>query len=431
MSEQTTPDQRRWFFEQHESGLLYREIADAAHVSAMCVRYWCRRLARGKPAETVYTRRPGGLLQSFHALVRYALLRLRLEHPRWGPTRLCFHMGKRPSLAGKRLPSSASIGYYLHQWERFRRPIREHHHAPLPHAPTQVHEEWQIDYKMAIPAAGGRLVNVLDIRDPIGAAAIGSFEHPGGTIGHAPRRLTFPQIRADLRLCFAAWQTLPDRIRTDNEGVFVGKPENDFPSLFSLWLKGMGVEHVSIRPGQPTDNAHVERQHRTINDYCLQGHKETGVALQVMLNQSLHDLNQELPSRAHGCHGQPPLYAHPDLLHPRRPFNAVMELAQFDLGRVDRFLAALTWTRKVGKKGQVKLGGTGHRYTVGHEDTGQRVVIRFDPRDRTFVFCNGKGEELRRSRCRWLDVTDLTGLDPWTDGPGIQQLRFPLDFTQG
>ena len=430
MLEQTTPEQRRSFLEAHQSGTPYRQIADAAHRSVMCVRYWCRRLGHGKPAETVYSRRPGGLLHSFSAMVRYVLLRLRLEHPRWGPSRLRYHLGKRPSLAGQRLPSAASIGSYLHQWATFRRPLRAQVHAPVPTAPTQVHEEWQVDYKMAIPTAGGRLVNRVDIRDPVGAAAIGAFEHPGGTVGHPPRRLTFPQLRTDLRLCFAAWQTIPERIRTDNEGVFNGKPGSDFPSLFSLWLTGLAIAHVTIRPGQPTDNAPVERQHRTINDYCLSGVPTPGGDRQAMLNQALHDLNQELPSRAHGCDGQPPVCAHPDLLQPRRPFTAVMELAQFDLHRVDSLLATLTWLRTVGKKGQVKLGGTTHRYTVGQKYAGQRVVVRFELQDRSFIFCTSKGEELRRSRCRWLDIADLTGLDAWPEGPGAQQLRLPLDFTQ-
>jgi transposase InsO family protein len=431
MPEQTTPDQRRSFFADHAAGLSYRQIADSAHVSAMCVRYWCRRLAKGQRPETVYARRPAGLLHSFPAVLRYVLLRLRLEHPHWGPSRLRYHLGKRPSLAGQRLPSCASIGYYLHQWPRFRRPVRVRIHAPAPMSPTMVHEEWQVDYKMGIPTADGCLVNRLDIRDPVGAAAIGAFEHPGGTVGHRPHRLTVSQVRRDLRLCFAAWQTLPQRIRTDNEGVFSGQPGNDFPSQFSLWLRGLGIAHHTIRPGRPTDQAPVERLHRTIDDYCATSRQATSAERQARLDEALHELNQELPSRAHGCHGRPPLCAHPDLLQPCRPFTAIMEVAQFDLQRVDRYLATLTWTRKVGQKGQVKLGGTTHRYIVGHKYAGQRVRVRFDPQDRSFVFYGRAGNELRRSPCRWLDIDDLVGAEPWPDGPGIQQLCLPLDLTPG
>jgi len=429
MSERTTPDQRRSFLEQHTAGLLYRQIADAAHVSLMCVRYWCRRLSKGHPAETMYTRQPRGILQTFHPLVRYVLLRLRREHQHWGPSRLRFQMSKRPSLSGLRLPCAASIGYYLHQWEKFRRPLREETPTPRPNAPTRVHEEWQVDYKMDIPIADGVCVHLLDIRDPVGAAVIGSFQHPGGQKGRRPRYLTFPEVRADLRLCFARWQTLPDRIQTDNEGVFIGKPHSEFPSLFVLWLKGLGVEHVGIQPGKPTENAHVERQHRTVHDYGLVGCTASAAEIQTVLDQAMQDINRDLPSRAQGCHGRPPLSAHPELLQPRRSFSPVMELAVFDLRRVDAYLATLTWKRKVGKKGQVNLGGQTRKYLVGREYAGQRVVARFDHRDRTFVFYDGKGDEIRRHPCRGLSTTDITGFDAWPAGPGVQQLTLPLDFS--
>lgn len=431
MFERTTPEQRRSFWEQHKGGTTYRQIAEAAHVSVMCVRYWCRRLEKGKPAETTYVRRPRGLLQTFHPLVRYVLLRLRLEHPRWGPSRLRHHLGKRLSLAGQRLPSMASIGYYLHQWPKFRRPQRSRKDAPQPDAPTEVHEEWQIDYKMAIPVGGDRLVHLLDIRDPVGAAVIGTFRHAAGQNGHRPRRLTFPEIRRDLRVCFARWQTLPDRIRTDNEAVFIGRPHTNFPSPFILWLLGLGISHVGIRPGKPTDNADVERQHRTVNDYALVGCTKIGDDLQETLDQSAHEINYELPSRAHGCHGRPPVQAHPELLHPRRPFSADMELASFDLKRVHAYLATFRWPRKVGKKGQVNLGGYHCKYGVGQQYAGQTVIARFDPTDRQMVFCDTQGQELRRRPARGIDITALSGLTAWPDGMGVQQLPMPLDLAGG
>lgn len=431
MSEQTTPEQRRSFFEQHRDGKSYHQIADAARMSVMCVRYWCRRLRDGKADHSTYKRRPSGLLQSFHPMIRYVVLRMRLEHPRWGPQAIRLHLGKRPSLAGLRVPSVASIGYYLHQWPTFRRPLRLRTPTPQPNAPTQVHEEWQIDYKMAIPTADGHLVNLVDIRDPVGAAVIGSFVHLAGESSQRCRYLTFPQLRRDLRLCFARWQTLPDRIQTDNEAVFIGKPHSNFPSPFVLWLTGLGIAHVGIRPGRPTDNAEVERQHRTVNDYSLVGCTTNAATLQTVLDQSLHELNQEVPSRAHGCHGQPPLHAHPELLQPRRPFSADLELDYFALARVDAYMATFTWPRKVGKKGQINLGSRQHKYSVGQAYAGQQVIARFDSTDRHMVFYDSHGTEIRRRPCRALSITALTGLDTWPDGVGTQQPRLPLDFTQG
>jgi len=83
--------------------------------------------------------------------------------------------------------------------------------------------------------------------------------------------------------------------------------------------------------------------------------------LQHILDQAVYELVFKLPSRAEGCGDLPPIAAHPELLQPRRPFQSEHELASFDLKRVDAYLAALTWQRKVGKTGQITLGRR-HQY---------------------------------------------------------------------
>ena len=60
-----------------------------------------------------------------------------------------------------------------------------------------------------------------------------------------------------------------------------------------------------------------------------------------------------------------PIQAHPELLQPGRPFQPEHELALFDLNKVDTFLASFTWQRKVGKTGQITIGGPHKRYSVG------------------------------------------------------------------
>ena len=65
MRKHTTPSQRRAFYELHEQGLSYPEIAAQAHVSPECVRYWCRRQRDGGSCESSYYRAPSGLLSRF------------------------------------------------------------------------------------------------------------------------------------------------------------------------------------------------------------------------------------------------------------------------------------------------------------------------------------------------------------------------------
>ena len=122
MARQTTPEQRRSFYQRHLQGRTYQEIADHEGVSKECVRYWCRRQRDGGIVQSRYRRVPAGLLSRFDPKVRYGILRLRLEHPRWGPNRIHARLRKRSSLHGLPLPSDSSIGRYLHQWERFQRP---------------------------------------------------------------------------------------------------------------------------------------------------------------------------------------------------------------------------------------------------------------------------------------------------------------------
>lgn len=184
-----------------------------------------------------------------------------------------------------------------------------------------------------------------------------------------------------------------------------------------------------IRPGKPTDNAEVERCHRTLTEYAMVGNEHQPVArLQSVLHDAVCDLLIELPSRAPGCAGQPPLLAHPDLFTPRRPFRPEWELALFDLTRVDTYLATFTWQRNVSQTGQITLGGQHTYYSVGRAYAQHQVVVRFDPADRHFVFYDAQAPDQAIGRCpvRHLAVEDLTGLAPWPVGLIPQQLALPL-----
>jgi transposase InsO family protein len=434
MPERTSPQERCRFYQRHLRGETYREIADSERVSRECVRYWCRRQRDGGGCQTTYRREAAGLLSRSHPLVRYCVLRLRLEHPRWGPNRIRERMKKRPSLRGIALPSDSSIGRYLHQWPEFRRPPKEKVRRKRPREATEVHQRWQTDFKMGIALEDGTLVNLHTVRDPVGEACLGAFVFPAGKVGQKAKRVTREQLQGGLRASFARWGTLPDEIQTDGESIFVGQPQDPFPSRFTLWLIGLGISHLVIRPGRPTDNAEVERCQRTVNDYAIVGNEDAGLMqLQHILDQAVHELAFELPSRAEGCGGVAPVVAHPELLHPRHPFQPRHELALFDLKRVDSYLATLTWERKVGKTGQITIGGHHQRYSVGRAYSRQQVLVRFDPTDRHFVFfhVNQPGKEIGRRPARNLDTCDITGLAEWPRGLGVQQLPLPLFVSEG
>jgi transposase InsO family protein len=415
MARQTSVREREAFVAEHQAGATYAEIADKYSVSLGCVRYWCRRARRGKSLESQYTKRDPGLLQAFDPLVRYGILRIRLVHPHWGPRRIRHFLGKRASLAGKPLPSPTQIGRYLRQWVRFQRQRRHPKVVTArPQVPSRVHECWQIDFKLGIALADGTLVNLHTVHDPVGEVCITLRVTEAGTVGQKAKRVSLHELQATLRSGFVRWQTLPEEVQTDNEALFVGNPAEQFPSLFTLWLVGLGIRHRLIRPGKPTDNATVERNHRTVTDYVLDGRKAVTVTqLQTALDEAWHELAFELPSRAKGCAGDSPVVAHPDLLHPVRHYQSDHEWALFDLQRVDRFLAQFTWQRLVNKSGQVSLGGQHHYYFVGRPYAHQQVLIRFDPTDRHFLFtlADQPAQVIARRPARDLNTVDLIGDD--------------------
>ena len=432
MKRQTTARERQMFYKQQQAGKTYAAIAQAYEVSPECVRYWCRRQRDGGGCQNRYYREPTGLLRHFDPLVRYGILRLKLAHPRWGPKWLRHHLCKRPGLRYLKIPSETAIGRYLHQWPRFRRRKKGPTGRPRPNQPTVVHQQWQIDFKTDIKLHDGTRVNLHTVRDPVGEACLSAVVFPAQKVKQRVERVSLAQVQAVLRRCFAQWHTLPDEIQTDGETVLVASGTDAFPSTFTLWLAGLGISHQVIRSGRPTDNAEVERCHRTINDYAIVGNEDKALKpLQTILDQAVTELLTELPSRAKGCQGRPPLVAHPELLQPRHPFQPEQELAHFDLNRVDAFLAKQQWSRKVGKTGQICIGGHHHYYFVGRAYAQQEVLLRFDPTDRHFVFYHPDQPdiEIGRQPARHLEVEDLTGLSSWPEGLLPQQL--PLPFCQG
>ncbi|HEY6071801.1 MAG TPA: hypothetical protein VIV15_00040 [Anaerolineales bacterium] len=430
----TAPSQRKLFYELHQQGQTFLEIAQSFGVSRECVRYWVRRQRKGLGPQSRYHRERPGLLSRWDPRVRYAVLRLKLEHPRWGPSRILNRLKKRPSLRGLRFPSPASVGRYLHQWPRFRRPARPKKPAKRPHPPTRVHQRWQIDFKLGIRLDEGSRVDLHDVWDPVGEACIGTFVYPASP-KELSKHVPVEDVRTTLRLCFVLWGTLPEEVQTDGESTLIGKPNDNFPSRFTLWLVGLGIAHLIIRPGIATDNAEVERGHRTLNEYAIVGNEQASPGdLQRILTHSREELLFELPSWAEGCAGRPPIQAHPELLTAPRPFRPELELALFDLRRVDAYLASFTWDRRVDVNGVVYLG---ERYSLGRKYAHPAVKVRFDPADRHFVCfqtqVDGTEIELKRWPARHLEVEDLTGLGacPWPVGPGPQQLPLPLPKMQG
>jgi transposase len=120
MKQVTSQKERRRFYELHEAGETYAEIAGVYGVSVECVRMWCRRQRAGGGVEDRYYNPRAGVLSQFSVRVREEIVALKRLHRHWGPASIMIHLGKDSRLAGEELPSRASIGRYLYSFVEFR-----------------------------------------------------------------------------------------------------------------------------------------------------------------------------------------------------------------------------------------------------------------------------------------------------------------------
>jgi hypothetical protein len=245
-----------------------------------------------------------------------------------------------------------------------------------------------------------------------------------GTTPQGWRKPTRRDVQETLREAFSHWG-LPLEIQTDHEVVYTGAPGTDFPTTFTLWLVGLGLRHVSSRDRRPTDQAQVERGHRTLAEMSWKDTpSQTLAQLQALVDERRARYNQELPVRAAHCQGQPPLVAHPAAAHSGRPFARAVEWELFDLARVDRYLAQFTWIRQISTPGQVSLGR--YPYYVGHLPS-PSVAVRFLPQTRAFRFELPDGKLVKQLPALGLEPVDLIGYMPLDEALLIPfQLPLPL-----
>lgn len=415
-------------------GQTLPELAAEVGCSVECARKWWR-VGRERGLEGLRAPRRGrgctGTLSQFDPRVAEQALTYKRAHRRWGADRVLVELDQQPELKGLALPGRSRLSTFFKERcpecvaERKSRP------QPVPRLPdaTGVHEIWQLDSQEKILLTNGEVATICNIRDPVGAAMIASRAFSVKTPRHW-RKLDWTEVRQVLRDACTEWQTLPDAVQTDNELGLAGGPNDPFPGQLTLWLVGLGVRHRFIRPGCPTDQPHIERNHQTLDGWTLDEKARIDLAhLQQALDRERKVYNHWFPSRASDCAGRPPLTAHPELLRPRRPYQPEQELALFDIQHVYDYLATFTFKRKVSASGQVSLGR--RMYSLGKKLVRERkietVLARFDPIDKQWVFLTEAKAELVRRPPKGLNIQTLTGLEPQAvELPQPLQLTLPF-----
>lgn len=425
-----TPAEKERIYLDKLRGRTLPEIAADLGCAVATVRKWWR-FARAHGRLGLQTthrgRRATGLLSRFAPQVTIRALTLKREHRRWGPNRVLVELRRDPTLTTFVLPSPSRLAVLFRtecpECVGVRHPKPPA--LPPPPRPTAVHECWQLDTQEAIHLADGHVASVCTIRDPFGAAILSSRAFDVTTATRY-RKLTWQEVRGVIRSAATEWETLPDALQTDNEVGLAGAPTDPAPSHLTLWLAGLGVVHRFIRPGQPTDQAQIERTHRTLDNFTGSNDGLPDLArLQARLDAERAQYNRLFPALASDCAGRPPLLAHPELRHPRRPYRPECERQLFDGQRVYDYLATFLLERKVSQVGQIQLGG--HSLGVGRAYAGQKLLVRCDPQAREWMVWTPDGVEVARLPIQGLDVASLTGL-PDTPSPELSPIQLTLPW---
>jgi hypothetical protein len=417
-----TTAEKEQIYQGKLQGKTLAEVAAEVNCSLSCARKWWRR-GRTEGVSGLTEQREGrpakGILSTFEVAVIERALKHKRRHPRWGARRVLVELAKEPTLRGMHLPSASRLaGLFKERCPECVTTPSSLQPVPIrPPRATRVHEIWQLDSQEGIRLADGQIATICNIRDEVGAAFIASCAFGVKTTDHW-RKLTLSEVRQVVRTGFTEWCTLPEALMTDNELGLAGNPTDPYPSQLTLWLVGLGVRHLFIRPGCPTDQPQIERGHLMLDNFSFDEASLLNLAtLQQTLDREREQYLRHFPSRASDCAGRPPLVAHPELCQPRRLYQPEQELALFNHQHVADYLATFTFQRKVSVTGQVSLGG--YIYSFGRTYAGQDVFVRFDARTWQWVMLtktetNEPGQELTRRPPKGLDVETLTGLDPQT-----------------
>lgn len=421
-----TEVERQFICRCKKGGTTLKEIALELDCSLETTRKWWRHLRDGtRPRPR--GRPPSGILSTYPATVREEAVGVKYAHPHWGPANVKLELKRQLGLEDDQLPSDSRLSalFKAECPEAVQPRKRRQYPAKPPPSVTRPHQRWQVDGKETVPVGNNDVATIVEIRDPVGALMIASRAIVT-TTEKGWRKISLPEAQDTLRVAFAEWGQ-PLEVQTDHEVVYIGSPGSDFPSKFTLWLLGLGIIHIVSRNRRPTDQPHVERNHRTLGDMAWKDeHFDDVKPLQVTLDDRRQRYNEELPVHAANCRGRPPLEVYPWARHSGRPFHPALEWKLFDMERVDAYLASRVWTRKVSASGNVSIGG--HLYYVGRAHLEETVSVRFIRETRAFRFQLTDGTLVAELPAVGLDKADLIGYVPIEEAlPVVFQLPLPLE----
>lgn len=236
-------------------------------------------------------------------------VRLRKQHPKWGPKKLVAVLERRePELEW---PAPSSVGDFLKR-EGLVLPRRRRNRATLGREkliePTYAGQIMTADFKGQFRLGNGTYCYPLTIADPYSRFiyAIDALDSPN-TVGSRP---VFDRVFRK--------HGLPEVIMTDNGEPFCAPQGFARLSMLSVgWLR-LGIELRQSRPGHPQDNGRHERMHKTLKAETTRPPESTMRDQQRRFDAFRVTFNHERPHESLGQ--RPPVSIHVDPVRkfPRR-----------------------------------------------------------------------------------------------------------------
>src|SRR6266516_4878866 len=275
------------------SGAPVSEVARRYGVSRQAVHGWLGRYERdGLAGLADHSHRPAHQPRQLDAGIEALICQWRGAHPRWGPRRLLYELGK----AGvSPLPSRSTVYRVLVRHglvpARKRKRRRQDYKRWQREEPMQL---WQLDVTGSVFLADGTELKLISGLDDCSRFCV---------IATVVRRAT---ARAVCRAFVAAMRLygIPDEVLTDNGKVFTGRFGKPRPAevLFERICRKNGIKQLLTKPYSPTTIGKVERWHQTLQTELLNlaGPFATIEAAQAEVDGWRQEYNNERPHQSLG-----------------------------------------------------------------------------------------------------------------------------------
>jgi transposase InsO family protein len=194
------------------------------------------------------------------------------------------------------------------------------------------------------------------------------------------------QIQEQFRKWFERWG-LPEEVRLDNGCPWGGR--YDLPTVFALWLMGLGLG-VRFNPArQPQQNGVIERFNGLGQRWAELDKCSSVAEAQAHLDGADEIQREYMPSVG----GQSRLQAYEGLKHSGRRYSRQAEEENWNLDKAEEVLETYRGKRKVGSQGRISMYY--RQVYVAQREAGVEVLVQYDKASKMWLISTEAGKVLR------------------------------------